>query len=318
MRQRQRDEDLAMVRGEVKGKLAVDVKGTLRLLGPDRKQSVEPDPEPVTRWRSWAGAKAKQAVDVKDGSYALAGPSGSEAVGGAGSSGGDSGGSSGGSGGVAAVNVKGGSYALAGSPGSEAVAAGSGSAAKAKEGSWRPACKTCGKQDAWRRMLEQWDGQDRHFFKNDGLTDTWVRTYLCAPCVATERGLTPEGSLAYILENRPGFQKRMAQNSEYVHALAHHQPGLAKGKLHEMTRAELKVILEPLAVFLVRKERVLGRRNELMKEHAQLAEQLALCHDRRRAEELMAEMERVYDAIDATHTPLAFAERVERAPTTSF
>ena len=120
-------------------------------------------------------------------------------------------------------------------------------------------------------MLEQRDGEDRHLYKGDGGKESWTRSYLCHLCVATERGLTPEGSLAYILENRPGHQKRLTQNAEYNFAVGHlleEFQGMSRGKLHMIARGEIAKVLAPLATFEARKARVLGRRTELLSEHA--------------------------------------------------
>jgi hypothetical protein len=61
----------------------------------------------------------------------------------------------------------------------------------------------------------------------------------------------------------------------------------------------------------VRKARVLSRRSELLAEHAGLAERLAHAKSRQAADVLIEQMENLYDEIDRTCRPLAFADRVD-------
>ena len=57
---------------------------------------------------------------------------------------------------------------------------------------------------------------------------------------------------------------------------------------------------------------MLNRRSELLGEHAKLAERLFSTNDRVEAERVVEEMERIYDAIDETAKPIAFADRVAK------
>jgi hypothetical protein len=72
------------------------------------------------------------------------------------------------------------------------------------------------------------------------------------------------------------------------------------------------MVMAPLALFVARKQNVLNRRSDLLGEHAKLAEKLFSTNDRIEAERIVEEMERIYDEIDETAKPIAFADRVAK------
>ena len=206
--------------------------------------------------------------------------------------------------------------AIAGPTGSDSNAEGAvmGTTSKKKKDSYKPSCAGCGENDTWRRMLETWSGVERHLYKGDPDDEYEVRHW-CIKCVAQDKGISEEAALSYILQNRPGFQRRKWMNSEYNHAMANVMQdfeGCSRSQLCSITREQVMMVLSPLAKFIARKESVMRRRSDLMGEHAKLAEMLFSTNDRYKAELLVDEMERIYDEIDATEKPIAFSDRVDK------
>jgi hypothetical protein len=163
-------------------------------------------------------------------------------------------------------------------------------------------------------MQEFWDGVQKHLYKGDP-EDEHTRFYLCAACLAMQMNITLEAAMSHIATNRPSQQKRLQQNAEYNEAVKtklQEFDGLTRRGAHKLAREHVFLVIEPMMVFVARKEMVLARRSELLGEHSRPAEALALTTSRREAESLMERMEALYDEIDRTMVPNAFQERVAK------
>ena len=84
-----------------------------------------------------------------------------------------------------------------------------------------------------------------------------------------------------------------------------------------MSRDRLSEVMAPPALHLARKERAIQKRGALLGRHRALADELAQTSDRRKADQLLDELERLDDEIEAESAPIAFHNRVLNTLTTA-
>ena len=182
-----------------------------------------------------------------------------------------------------------------------------------REGWPKVRCATCPATDHWRRMKEETNVQFLHEKKGDGKEDVYQTVYFCAGCVSTAKGITHAEAQAEIQLTRYSMVKRTARQAEYKHAKAHIMaefPSMSNKEACKLGRDRLSKVMQPLAVHIARKDRIMQMRGKLLGRHRELADKLAQTSDRRECDKLLDEMEALEDEIDAAAEPLAFQNRV--------
>ena len=106
-------------------------------------------------------------------------------------------------------------------------------------------------------MLETWSGVERHLYKGDP-NDEYEVLHWCVKCVAEKRNISENAALVYILEHRPGHQRRVFMNTEYNRAMTNRMQsfeGYSRKELCILARQDLAMVLSPGTVHCQEAER---------------------------------------------------------------
>ena len=183
---------------------------------------------------------------------------------------------------------------------------------KTNNASHRPLCHQCNNADTWRHMLEIRSVVEEHDYKGDDENE-YKTIYRCVQCVAKDMNVPESAALSYIVEKKPGHQRRLDQNNKYNYAMKKHMaecPAMGKRKLCMLTRNTPATLMAPLVQHLTQKALALSRRSELLETHSTLVEQLRLCTDSAQSKALIEQIHDISDDIGGTEKPIAFATRV--------
>jgi hypothetical protein len=165
------------------------------------------------------------------------------------------------------------------------------------------ACSKCGDLYKWQLMLQESIDVD---------DNSWTWQYSCCPCMSKVWQLSEGEAQVRIFQSRPGWEKKQGKIKAFNEAKQNRMEEfpMMKGKaLYQMARQDLMQLFAPMASVILRKMRALNHQVELNERHKELLSRLKEAKRIGEARDLLDEIEKLAEEIEALSGYEAFRER---------